>query len=83
MKATKAEVTVFHRQFNDKKWDVIISSADPNMFKATPKAGLIYLFTFVHKKLGNVISSQNTNWNVQYGTETAVILTQDTQFEHG
>jgi hypothetical protein len=42
------------------------------------------LLAAVHNKLGKVVKSERTGWNVNYGTAgTVVTVTMNTQFEHG
>lgn len=82
--AANPRIELFHNQFNEQKWHLIFSSADPSFFKSTPQEDCIRFLTVVHRKLGNVIRSQNSDWNVNTNTSgTTITMTQDTQFEKG
>ena len=82
--AAEAGVVAFHSDFDAQNYSAIASAADPQMFKSATKDGLVTLLGAIHNKLGNVTTSQNTEWKVQtYNMDTMVILSQDTKFQNG
>ena len=82
--AADAQVVTFHQKFNVQDYRAIVLGADPQMFANASRSGLGELLSVIHLKLGNAVSSQNTNWNVRsFNADTTTVLTQDTKFEKG
>jgi hypothetical protein len=82
--AAKAQIVVFHQQFNAGQFDAIVSSADPQLYKGTEKSKVVDLLFVVNRKLGKVKSTKTISWRVQsFNLDTMVYVQQDTQFDTG
>jgi hypothetical protein len=78
------QIPVFHQLFNEQRFQDIVTSADPDMVKASPASKVVELLQAVHRKLGLVKGTNNINWNVNtFNLETRVVLVQNTAFEQG
>ena len=78
------QIPGFHQLFNERRFQDIVTSSDPDMIKASPEATIIELFEAIHRKLGTVTESTNMSWNVNtFNLETRVVLVQNTSFERG
>ena len=82
--ATKS-VEQFHSQLNTEQYQGIYAAADDGLHKATNETDFVAFLQAVHKKLGNVQTSQRTNFQVgvSTGQGTVVTLVYDTTFEQG
>jgi len=82
--ATKG-VEQFHSQMNMEQYQTIYVAADEGFHKATNEADFVALLQAVHKKLGNVQTSQRTNFQVgmSTGQGTVVTLVYNTAFDQG
>jgi len=78
-------VEQFHSQLNTEQYQVIYAAADDGLHKATNEADFVAFLQAVHKKLGNVQTSQRTNFQVgvSTGQGSTVNLVYDTTFEQG
>jgi hypothetical protein len=77
-------IDTFHRQLDAEAYPAIWSGADDLLRQNASQAQFNQLLAAVHKKLGKVVKSERTGWNVNYGTSgTIVAVGMDTQFEHG
>ncbi len=82
--AADVQVAVFHQQLNNNESKAIVSAADSQLFDTWSRAETTDFLTVVHKKLGNVMNSQNTRWHIRmFNGETIVVLLQDTEFKKG
>ena len=82
--ATKS-VEQFHSQMNTEQYQTIYAAADEGFHKATTEADFVALLQAVHTKLGNVQTSQRTNFQVgvSTGQGTVVTLVYNTAFDQG
>jgi hypothetical protein len=82
--ATKG-VEQFHSQMNTEQYQTIYAAADEGFHKVTNEADFVALLQAVHKKLGNVQTSQQTNFQVgvSTGQGTVVTLVYETTFDQG
>jgi N-acetyl-beta-hexosaminidase len=82
--AAKA-VEQFHSQMNTEQFQTIYVAADDGFHKATNESDFVALLQAVHKKLGNVQTSQRTNFQVgvSTGQGTVVTLVYNTAFDQG
>jgi hypothetical protein len=78
-------VEQFHSQLNTEQYQAIYAAADDGLHKATNEADFVAFVQAVHKKLGNVQTSQRTNFQVgvSTGQGTVVTLVYNTTFEQG
>lgn len=84
LSTAKAQVGVFHQQFNTQQFVAIEVSADSGLFKSTSRSQFVKMLSVIHKKLGRVMSSENTNWNIQaFNGDSTVNLQQSVKFEKG
>ncbi len=80
----KAAVVVFHTQFNDGKFKEIYDASSPEMKKASPEADFIKFLETVKSKLGKETSTSDAGWKLSsFNFTTNVVLTMNTEFEHG
>jgi hypothetical protein len=84
IKDTGPAIAAFHHQLDAETYPAIWSGADDLLRQNADQAQFTQLLTAVHRKLGKVVKSERTGWNVNYGTSgTIVVVAMDTQFEHG
>jgi hypothetical protein len=77
-------VANFHAAYNQGKIGDIWKNADPRFQAATAKVKFDDLIQALQRKLGQVVSTSNTTWQVQsYNLNTSILLSQTTTFEHG
>jgi|HubBroStandDraft_2_1064218.scaffolds.fasta_scaffold403222_1 hypothetical protein len=78
-------VEQFHSQLNTEQYQTIYEAADEGFHKVTNEADFAALLQAVHKKLGNVQTSQRTNSQVGVytGQGTVVTLIYQTTFDQG
>ena len=82
--SAKAQVAAFHQHMNAQDFGAIMSAADPDMFRVSPRTDVQSFLTVVHSKLGDVTDSQITTWNVRtFNGATTVVLVQNTKFQRG
>lgn len=77
-------VANFHAAYNQGKIEDIWKNADPRFRAATTKLKYEDLIQAVQRKLGQVVSTSNTTWQVRsYNLNTSILLSQTTTFERG
>ena len=82
--SSEKAIAHFHELYNHGNLDQIWKDATPAFRDSSPRAKYDELFGAFQRKLGNVVSTSNTGWNVQsFNLSTTVSMTQDTMFEHG
>ena len=80
----EAAIGVFHRQLDAADFDAIWKAADDSFRGATARGKYDDFMGAVHRKLGRVVRTTNTNWSVRtYNLQTRVVLLQHTEFERG
>jgi hypothetical protein len=81
-KATAEQgVALFHQQLNQEQYDQIYSQAGDDFRKASSHDEVVALFSAIHRKLGNVQSSDQTNFYLTAATwGTFVTLNYKTKF---
>jgi hypothetical protein len=80
----EAAMGVFHEQLDAGDFDAIWNSADDAFRKATPRPNFEKFIQAVHRKLGRVVKTSNTGWNMRsFNFKTSIVLQQNTEFEHG
>jgi hypothetical protein len=74
----------FHEKFNSGNFDYLYEIAHADLKSTSGKEEFLQLMEAVHRKLGPVIDTVNSGWNVNnYNFKTYVSLTQDTTFQSG
>src|SRR4051812_47902773 len=82
--AAEAAVKTFHSLLDQARYSDIYSASDSRMKDAATEADLTKILNAVHTKLGNVKSSNMSNWRVgNYNLTSTATLVQETQFEKG
>jgi hypothetical protein len=82
--SSEKAIAHFHELYNKGNLDQIWQEAGSEFRNASPRADYDELFGAEQRKLGNVVSTTNSGWNVQtFNLVTNVSLIQDTIFEHG
>jgi hypothetical protein len=78
-------VEQFHSQLNSEQYQAMYASADEGLHKAATETDFVALLQAVHKKLGKVLASQRTNFQVgvSTGQGTVVTLVYNTTFDGG
>ena len=77
-------VADFHALYNQGKVEDIWKQADPQFRTSTTKQQYDDLMGAVQRKLGKVVSTSNSRWQVRsFNLNTSVLLSQNTAFEHG
>jgi len=80
----EAGVGAFHKQLDAADYKGIWDDADPQFRNAGSKEAYEKFVGAVHRKLGNVKSTNNSGWQVNnYNLVTRVVLQQHTVFERG
>ena len=80
----ESAVARFHNQFNAGQYHDIYAQADEGFRKGTSEADTLAMFDAVHRKLGTVKNTNQTNWRVNTTTAgTVVTLTYKTEFTEG
>jgi len=78
------EVGRFHQALDAGQFDQLYGGGSDDLKKAANQQEFVALLDAVHRKLGNVSSSTETTWNVNYHTSgTFVRLVYDTTFLQG
>jgi hypothetical protein len=84
VKDAAPQIAAFHHALDAEDYASVWRDSDGQMKAATSQADLTKLLAAVHKKLGRVIKSDQTGWNVNYGTSGQVVTVgMNTAFEHG
>src|SRR6185295_1819451 len=77
-------IEYFHDLYNHAQIDQVWSDADPEFRDVSRREMYEELLRAMQKKLGKVVSTSNSKWNVQaINLGTIVSMTQNTVFEHG
>lgn len=77
-------VPKFHEQLDSGRFDVIYAESGDELKKVTTQQDFVALLDAVHRKLGNVKSSDKTGWQVNYQTSGSfVTLGYKTTFDGG
>lgn len=77
-------VEKFHGQLNQERYHDIFAEAGEELQKAVSEEELTEFLSAVHRKLGNVKSSDPTGWHVNYTPSgTIVTLGYNSQFDEG
>jgi len=80
----ETEVPKFHESLNAGKFEDLYNQSSDDLKKAASKEDFVKLVTAVHKKLGNVVESKSTFYNINYHTSgTFVTIGYDTLFASG
>jgi len=82
--SSEKAIAHFHELYNQGNLEQIWQEADSQFRNASPRANYDELLGAEQRKLGKVVSTSNSGWNVQsFNLVTNVSMTQDTIFEHG
>ncbi len=82
--AAEQGIAHFHDLYNQSKFDQIWQDASPKFRAASAKPKYDEFMAALQRKLGNVVSTTNTTWNVgTFNTETTARMAQHTIFEKG
>ena len=80
----EAAITQFHNLLDADNLDAIWSNADDSLRQASSREKFDKFMQAVHRKLGRVLKTTNTQWFVgNFNLKTTVVLQQKTDFEHG
>lgn len=80
----ESEVPKFHGSLDEAKFENLYNQSSDDLKKVASKEDFIKLVKAVHEKLGNVVQTKSTSYNVNYHTSgTFVTLTYDTNFTKG
>jgi hypothetical protein len=81
---SEAAIVEFHHQFNELKFKEIYVAGNADLKAAATEEDLVKLLQAVHKKLGAQVKSSNAGWRVNsFNMKTSVVLSMNTEFEHG
>ena len=82
--AAENGVAQFHSAYNDGQFGTIYTNSAALFKNASTEKDFLDLLGAVKRKLGTVVSTQNTNFRVQsYNLTTTVTLQQNTVFQQG
>lgn len=82
--AAEQAVTAFHRQLDAADFKGIYAATHPDFKKAATEKEFVDILEAVHRKLGDVQSSQRATWNINsFNFQTNVQMTYDTTFAQG
>jgi len=74
----------FHNLYNEKQFKSIFDSSHDEFKKASNFESFSEFMEAVHSKLGNMVSTENHNWNAKsFNLTTTMVLQQKTTFENG
>jgi len=77
-------VTDFHQKLNDGNFQPLYSNADDALKSAATEKDFLALLGAIHKKLGKVQSSSETNFSINdVNFVTKIVLVYDTKFDGG
>jgi hypothetical protein len=78
------EVTKFRERLSAQQFDEIYSHTSKEFQNSTSKEKISELFSAINRKLGQLKSSKEINWNVKtYNLRTTVVLVYESKFEYG
>lgn len=78
------EIPKFHAALDASKFESLYDDGAQDLKAAATKQDFVRLIDAVHRKLGNVVKSEKTSWNVNYDTSgTFVTLVYATDFARG
>ena len=82
--SSEKAIAHYHALYNMGNLEQIWRESDAEFRNASPRTNFDELLGAERRKLGNVVSTSNSGWNVQsFNLKTRVSMTQDTVFEHG
>jgi hypothetical protein len=82
--AAESAVADFHQKLDAGDFKTIYDTADQGFKKAAPEKDFVALLEAIHRKLGNVQSTNRQGWNINsYNFQTYVELTYQTKFAEG
>lgn len=82
--AAQAGVEAFHRDYDARRFAAVFEKSGTELKKITPRAQFLDFMTAVRTRLGEVKSTKQTGWNVNYNTGGGQItLTYQTVFANG
>jgi hypothetical protein len=82
--AAEQAVTAFHQQLDTGDFKGIYAATHADFKKAATEKEFVDILEAVHRKLGNIQSTQRATWNINsYNFQTNVSMTYDTTFEQG
>ena len=82
--AAEQAVTKFHSMFDAGQFDQIYDESSSVMKSASTKENLVEVLDAAHRELGNVKSTTQTGWNVDYVNGSAhIVLTFKTIYDQG
>ena len=80
----EAAVTDFHQKLNDGNFEAIYSGADDGFKSVAKETDFVALLGAIHKKLGKVQSSSETNFSINsVNLVTKITLVYDTKYDGG
>ena len=82
--AAQEGVEAFHRDYDARRFAAVFEKSGAELKKITPRVQFLDFMTAVRSRLGEVQSTKQTGWNVNYDTEGGQItLTYQTVFANG
>ena len=82
--AAEEQVAAFHAAFDAGQAGPLWDRSAPTMKEITPRPQFVALLAEMRQRLGNVKSTDQTGWNVNYDTDgSQVTLTYETEFANG
>lgn len=82
--AAQEAVEAFHRDYDARRFAAVFEKSGTELKKITPRAQFLDFMTAVRTRLGEVKSTKQTGWNVNYNTGGGQItLTYQTVFANG
>jgi hypothetical protein len=82
--AAQAAVEAFHRDYDSERFAAVFEKSGAELKRITPRAQFLDFMTAVRTRLGEVKSTRQTGWNVNYNTGGGQItLTYETVFANG
>ena len=82
--AAEKAVTEFRERFEKRDFAQIYSASHPDFKAASTETDFVALLDAIHRKLGTLQKSDQTNWNINsFNLKTNVILTYKTTFAEG
>ncbi|MDI1314960.1 hypothetical protein [Prosthecobacter sp.] len=77
-------VVDFHKQFNEQKFKELYAAGHADLKASEAEDDFVKLLEAVHRKLGRQVKSIDGAWRINsYNLKTSVVLSQNTEFEHG
>ena len=82
--AAQEAVETFHRDYDAKRFAAVFEASGTQLKEITPRAQFLDFMKAVRVRLGEVKSTTQTGWNVNYNTGGGQItLIYQTEFAHG